>query len=106
MTLYHAGLYLAAATLIVGIMFVPRWISTRGRLSIGFILFIVGCAGIFAALRFDDSPALRSETMAYGWMALCGAALVGGLLFLVTAFFDWLGLTRPPHQRKQFPPFI
>jgi hypothetical protein len=71
----------------------------------GLVLFGAATAGILAALRFDDLPILRSEVAAYGWMALCGLALVLGLLFLVTAFFDWLGLTRPHRQRRRFPPF-
>ena len=105
MTLYDAGVYLASAILIAGVIFVPRWISARRRLGMGLVLFIAGWAGILTALRFDDSPILQSEAVAYGWMGLCALALVVALLFLVTAFFDWLGLTRPRRQRRQFPPF-
>ena len=105
MSFYDAGLYLATAILIAAIIFVPRWISARRRLNVGLVLFIAGWAGIFAALRFDDLPVLQSEAVAFGWMAFCGLASTVGVLFLVTAFFDWLGLTRPPHQRRQFPPF-
>lgn len=105
MSLSDPGLYLATASLIAGVIFVPRWIGARRRLSIGLVLFVGAWIGILAALRFDDLPILQSEAVAYGWMALCGLALVVGLLFLVTAFFDWLGLTRPRRQRRQFPPF-
>lgn len=105
MSLSDAGIYLATAILIAGVIFVPRWISTRRRLSLGLVLFVGAWLGILTALGFDDLPLLQSETVAYGWMALCGLALLIGLLFLVTAFFDWLGLTRPRRQRRQFPPF-
>lgn len=105
MSLSDAGLYLAAAILIAGVIFVPRWISARRRLSMGLVLFVAAWVGILAALRFDELPVLQSEAVAYGWMTLCGLALVVGLLFLVTAFFDWMGLTRPRRQRRQFPPF-
>ena len=104
MSLYDAGLYLATAMLIAGVIFVPRWISARRRLRLGLVLFVGAWAGILAALRFDDLTILQSEAVAYAWMSLCGVALVVGLLFLVTAFFDWLGLTRPRRQRRQFPP--
>jgi Na+/H+ antiporter NhaD/arsenite permease-like protein len=105
MTLSDGGLYLAAAILIAGVIFVSRRISARRRLRMGVVLFVAAWAGILAAVRFDDLPVLQSEAVAYGWMALCGVAMVVGLLFLVTAFFDWLGLTRPRRQRRQFPPF-
>lgn len=70
----------------------------------GLVLFVAAWAGILAALRFANLPILQSEVVAYGWMGLCGLALFVGLLFLVTAFFNWLGLTRPRSQRMQFPP--
>jgi hypothetical protein len=106
MNLYDAGVYLAAAISIAGVLFVPRWISARRRLSMGLVLFVAAWVGILAALRFDDWSLLQSETVAYGLMALCGGlAMPIGLLFLVTAFFDWLGLNRPRRQRRQFPPF-
>ena len=105
MSLSDAGLYLATAILVVGVIFVPRWISARRRLSMGLVLFIAAWGGFLAALRFDDLPVLQSEAVAYAWMTLCGLALVVGLIFLVTAFFDWLGLTRPRRQLRQFPPF-
>ena len=73
---------------------------------LGLVLFVAAWVGILAALRFDDWSLLQSETVAYGLMALCGGlAMPIGLLFLVTAFFDWLGLNRPRRQRRQFPPF-
>jgi hypothetical protein len=105
MSLSDAGLYLAAAILIAGIIYVPRWISARRRHRMGLVLFVAAWVGILAALSFDDLPILQSEAVAYGWMVVCGLALVIGLLFLVTAFVDWLGLTRPRRQRRQFPPF-
>ena len=104
MGLSDAGLYLTTAILIAGVIFVPRWIGARRRFSIGLVLFVGAWIGILAALRFDDLPILQSGAVAYGWMAFCGLALVVGLLLLVTAFFDWLGLTRPGRQRRQFPP--
>ena len=105
MSLSDVGFYLATAILIAGVIFVPRWISPRRRLNIGLVLFAAASVGILAALRFDELPLLQSQAVAYGWTTLCGLALVVGLLFLVTAFFDWLGLTRPRRQRRQFPPF-
>ena len=105
MSLSDAGLYLATAILIAGFFLVPRWISAKRRLSMGLALFASAWVGIFAALRFDDLSVLQSEAVAYGWMTLCGLAIVIGVLFLVTAFFDWLGLIRPRRQRRQFPPF-
>jgi hypothetical protein len=105
MSLSDAWLYLVAAIVFAGVVFVPRWIGARRRLSIGLVLFVAAWVGIVAALRFDDLPVLQSEAVAFGWMALCGVAVIVGTLFLVTAFFDWLGLTRPRRQRRQFPPF-
>jgi predicted membrane channel-forming protein YqfA (hemolysin III family) len=105
MRLSDAGHYLATAIVIAGVFFVPRWISARRRLSLGIFLFVAAWAGILAALHFHDLSILQSEAVAYGWLALCGMAFVVGVLFLVTAFFDWLGLTRPRRQRRQFPPF-
>jgi hypothetical protein len=40
MNLYDAGVYLAAAISIAGVLFVPRWISARRRLSMGLVLFV------------------------------------------------------------------
>jgi hypothetical protein len=88
-----AVLYLATAILIAGVIFVPRWISARRRLSLGLVVFVAAWVGILAALLFDELPLLRSETVAYGWMALCGLALLKGLLFLVTASSTGWALT-------------
>ena len=77
MSLYDAGIYLATAILIAGVIFVPRWISARRRLSIGIVLFVAAWVGILVALRF-------------GWSDI----MVHVLVIIVLVFGPWYCLQR------------
>jgi NADH:ubiquinone oxidoreductase subunit H len=105
MSLYDAAVYLWVALLVAALLYVRRKVSGRQRLRLGVVLFVVGSAGILLALRLSHLPLFQSEVVAYAWIGLCAAAVVAGILFLVTATVDWLGVTRPRHERRQFPPF-
>ena len=105
MSLNDAVVYGCAALLLAAMFYLPRKVRGRQRLRLGGVLFVVGWAGIIMALRRSHLPVFQSERLAYAWMGLSAAAVVVAILFLVTATFDWLGPTRPRHQRRQFPPF-
>jgi hypothetical protein len=105
MSLSDAAVYASVATLVAATFYVRRRISGRKRLWLGVVLLVIGWAGILLGLRLSDLPIFQSEVFAYAWMGLFAAAVVLAILFIVTASFDWLGLTRPHHQRRQFPPF-
>jgi hypothetical protein len=105
MSLSDGVVYACTAVLTAAMFYVPWKISGRQRLRLGALLFVIGCAGILLALRLSHLPAFESEVVAYAWMGSCGAAVAVSIVFLVTAGADWLGLTRPRHQRRQFPPF-
>lgn len=97
--------YAGAALLVAAIIYVPKRVSARQRLRLGAVLFVVGWAGVLLTLVFDDFPMLQSDVVAYTLMGSFAAAIVVSILFLVTAFFDWFGMTRPRRQRFQFPPY-
>ena len=99
MSFYDVAQYACLALVIAAVLYFPRKIGARQRLRVGSILFVVGWAGILAGLRFSYLPVLQSEAVAYAWTGLFALAIVVATIFLVTAFFDWLGLTRPRRHR-------
>ena len=103
MSLEDVATYLAAALLIAAVFYIPKKISARQRLRVGLALFVGGWAGVFATLGLAYLI-LQSE-LAYALMGLSCLAILLSLLFLVTALFDWMGLTRPRRQRFRLPPF-
>jgi len=105
MSFADAATYAGVAISVAALFYVRRKIAAQKRLRLGSILFVVGWAGILLTLRLSDLPFLQSEVVAFTVMGIFSLAIVVSLLFLVTAFSDWLGLTRPARQRFQFPPF-
>ncbi|HEV2867113.1 MAG TPA: hypothetical protein VGX37_11425 [Allosphingosinicella sp.] len=69
------------------------------------MLFVLGWAGLLLGLALSDSAVFQSETVAKVWVGAWAAAIVVAILFLATAASEWLGLRRPRHQRRRFPPF-
>lgn len=105
MSFEDAATYAGAAILVAAVIYVPKKITAWKRLRLGSILFVVGWAGILLTLGLSDLHILQSEAVAFAEMGIFSLAIVVSLLFLVTAFFDWLGMTRPARQRRKFPPF-
>lgn len=105
MNIEDTATYVCAALLIAAGIYVSKKVTTRQRLRLGSILFVAGWVGTLLAVNLPDAAFLNSEVVAFAVVGTSSAAIVVSLLFLVTAFFDWLGMTRPARQRRQFPPF-
>lgn len=93
-------IYIAAIGCILAFLLAKRMIRPQRRLQIGMPLLVAGWAGLITSRWLPDSG--------FTLVAAESASIVGivvALAFLVSAFFDWLGPTRPKHQQRRFPPF-
>jgi len=77
----------------------PKVMRAKVRLQVGSLLLVISFVGLVGCLRLPDADSTSAIMLA------CMLGLAVALSLLVSAFSDWLGLTRPKHQRRRFPPF-
>lgn len=92
-------IYISALPLLLIYFLAPKVMNAKARLQAGALLLIIGFVGLIGCLRLADVGSTS------GLMLACMLAVAVASALLVSAFFDWLGLTRPKHQRRRFPPF-
>ncbi|MEN2746106.1 hypothetical protein [Sphingomonas sp. T9W2] len=83
---------LIAATAIIGVGGLIFWYSDRFsrriRVVAGLALAAFGWVGIFLAFALCNLPFMQSETVVYGWLGTCVAALLLAMVIGYPAAFD------------------